>query len=117
MPRKKKTVKKVAKKEKKGKRYSSKQRVATLSKYNTLRATGLTAMQAAKKVGVSYLTLLKWEKISGRKPGQPKKSGRKPVKQASVTVKKGQLVLITPAGFRIEGISAKDLIQVLKAVK
>jgi hypothetical protein len=126
MPPKKKTgrkkaarhVKKISsKKSKGGKRHTPKQRASILSKYNTLRASGLTAMQAAKRVGVSYLTLLKWEKIVGKKTGKPKKKRRQPVRKASVSVKKGQLVLITPAGFRIEGISAKDLIQVLKAVK
>ncbi|RKY24554.1 MAG: hypothetical protein DRP79_07630 [Planctomycetota bacterium] len=46
------------------KRYTDKQKAAKLAKYNDLK-------KAAKAVGVSYVTLLKWEKASG---GGKKKS-------------------------------------------
>jgi len=79
---------------------------------------------------VSYITLLNWEKKSGKPKGKkvakkkavraalkkavatPKKRGRKPV-----TAKTGGLTLVTPMGLRIEGISTKELIRVLRELK
>ena len=64
------------KKGKQGKRYTAKQQTQLLDKYHKLRKGGMSADKAAKKVGVSYLTLLKWEKKSGKriktKRGRPK---------------------------------------------
>ncbi len=137
---KKKSAKKVAKKKtakpkargaKRGKRYSDKARGNLLSKYRGLRKTGMAALVAAKKLGVSYITLLAWEKKSGKKPkvGRPSKtSAGKELQKAVALPRRGRpraesrkrtggLVLVTPAGFRIEGISARDLIRVLKALK
>ena len=120
---------KKAKKGKQGKRYSAKQQARLLKKYHELRKGGMSADKAAKKVGVSYLTLLKWEKKTGKRikakrgrpPGKkaalkkalkvPKKKGRPP------KVKKGGLTLVTPSGFRIEGITSAELIKVLRGLK
>jgi DNA-binding XRE family transcriptional regulator len=108
------------------KRYTNKQKSTLLSKYKGLRKSGSTAEKAAKKVGVSYITLLNWEKKSGKPKGKkavraalkkavaaPKKRGRKP----GTALKGGGLTLVTPAGFRIEGISTKELIRVLRGLK
>jgi len=43
----------------------------------------------------------------------PKKRGRKP----GTAVKGRGLTLVTPAGFRIEGIATKELIRVLNVLK
>ncbi len=113
---------------KRGKRYSTKRQSALLDKYHELRKGGLAADKAAKKVGVSYLTLLKWEKATGKriksKRGRPpgKKSA---LKKALKATKRGRppkakiegLTLVTPTGFRIEGITTKELIKVLKNLK
>jgi DNA-binding XRE family transcriptional regulator len=108
-----------------GKRHTNKQKSTLLTKYHGLRKSGSTAEKAAKKVGVSYITLLNWEKKPGKPKGKkatgkravraalkkavavPKKRGRKPG-----IAKTGGLTLVTPTGFRIEGISTKELIRV-----
>ena len=131
--RKKKTAKQETRKQKgkRGKRYTAKQQAGLLAKYHELRKGVTSADKAAKKVGVSYLTLLKWEKKSGKKVKT--KRGRPPGKKATlkkalkVPKKKGRPTtvakkaeghtLVTPSGFRIEGIATKDLIRVLKATK
>ena len=108
------------------KRHSDKQKSTLLTKYHGIRKSGSTAEKAAKKVGVAYITLLNWEKKSGKPKGKkairaalkkavavPKKRGRKP----GTTAKTGGLTLVTPAGFRIEGISTKELIRVLRELK
>ena len=139
---KKKAVKKAKKKTKKGKRgkrYTAKQRANLLKKYHELRKAGTSADKAAKKVGVSYLTLLKWEKKSGKriktKRGRPK--GKKGIskktalkkalkvprgrplskKRSRASKPAGGLTLVTPSGFRIEGITTKELIKVLRGMK
>jgi len=89
----------------------------------------MSADKAAKKVGISYITLLKWEKKSGKKfkakRGRPagKKSAMKKALKGSKKKgrppksKKGGLTLVTPTGFCIEGITSAELIKVLKALK
>ena len=128
----------------KGARYSEEQKKQLLEKYNELCKQGKNVVEAAKEVGVSYVTLRKWEgKKSSRgqrgvkknadktsalekalKPREERAAKKKSVqkKKASSsknTTKKqgGTLVLVTPRGYRIEGISASDLIKVLKELK
>lgn len=133
-----KKTKKKTKKGKQGKRYTAEQQANLLKKYHDLRKAGTSADKAAKKVGVSYLTLLKWEKKAGKKFKKPKKAkrktakrGRKPSKTAALKkalkvpkkkgrppkAKKGSLTLVTPSGFRIEGITSAELIKVLRGLK
>jgi DNA-binding XRE family transcriptional regulator len=114
------TKKKSVTESNRGKRYSKGRKLALLSKYRELRKKGMTAQKAAKAVKVSYLTLRKWEKETGApKLGRAGsgKAGKKGRSAATTHGKRGGLTLITPAGFRIEGISSKELIQVLKAIK
>jgi hypothetical protein len=87
---------------------------------------------------VSYITLLKWEKATGKRiktrRGRPAgKKGKKGVskkamlkKALKVLGKRGRppkakkaegLTLVTPSGFRIEGITSAELIKVLKSLK
>ncbi len=112
-------------------RYSEKQKARKLSRYHQLREFGKTTGKAAKAVGVSYLTLLKWEKEGGR-PG--KKAGEidveKALSQALATAKRGRkkraaapakspagMVLVTPGGYRIEGLSMEDFYRLIEALK
>ena len=115
-------------KTKRGRRYSARRQAALLDKYHELRKGGLNADKAAKTVGVSYLTLLKWEKKTGKKikskrgrpPGKKsalKKALRTPKKGRPSKAKQEGLTLVTPTGFRIEGITTKELIKVLKSMK
>ncbi len=110
-----------------GKRYSDNQKSAMLTKYHRLRKSGTNAEKSAKKVGVHYNTILKWENQAGKPKvtsATPKKTttmhrgkkkrGRRP---GSAAVKTGGLVLVTPNGFRIEGISSKELARVLRELK
>ena len=102
------------------KRYSSAQKTALLSKYRELRKSGMGLVRAAHQVGVSYQTLRKWEKEAGlatigrRGAG---KSAKDKLVRTGAPKANGGIVLTTPQGFRIEGLSLNDLIQVLQAVK
>ncbi len=127
MPEKKKSASKAkpeVKAKKTAKRYSDQQRANRIARYHELMKSGETALTAAKKVGVSYITLLKWEKQTGaRKPGK-KKAARKAGAARKSARKTGQrraaaggLTLVTPNGMRIEGFFAKDLIAVLKELR
>lgn len=133
----KKAAKKTARKRAGGKRrtYSATRKASLLKKYQELKASGMTAQVAAKKVGVSYITLRSWEKkgaggaaanprkvrkagrprkATKKKAGRPRKAGRK---AKAAPKARGHMVLVTPDGNRIEGISTNDLIKVLKALK
>ncbi len=109
-----------------GKRYSEKQKASRLAKYHELIRSGRGAVAAAKEVGVSYVTLLKWQKEAGQvktpaksrkaKPYLPLRRTRPPMQSPRPT-KTGNLTLVTPEGLRIEGISARELIEVLKALR
>lgn len=117
-----------------GKRYTDKQKASLVDKYHAARSSGMTAQQAAKKVGISYLTLLRWEKSLGKAPPKTtrrgkkaggkkstsrnktageKKTGRKATRSAG----RGDLTLVTPTGYRIEGITTGELIKILKATR
>jgi hypothetical protein len=116
-----------------GKRYSAKRQASLLDRYHELRKGGMSADKAAKNVGVSYLTLLKWEKKTGKriktKRGRPRgKKGisKKTALQKALKVPKGKkkaatpsggLTLVTPSGFKIEGITSAELIKVLRGLK
>jgi hypothetical protein len=111
-----------------GARYTESQKTSILSRYHDIRKAGESAVKAARKVGVSYLTLNKWEKQSGKrmslrkgrkkkagKPGRPRKE--RAATKSTIALGERGLVLVTPSGYRIEGISANDLIKVLKALQ
>ena len=124
MPRKKKLPSRKGKK-----RYSEKRKQALLEKYSQLRSEGHNAQDAAKTIGVPYITLHTWEKKAGRtkaRQGRVKKPARaigrargrgRPSGSRATKSKKGNLTLVTPAGFKIEGITPKELIQVLNQLK
>lgn len=142
MPTKRKTKKKAKpanrkKARKAGKRFSDEKKKALLGRYYALRKEGKNTTEAAKAVGVPYITLHTWDKKAGggkrvapKASKRRKKSARKALKKAvkiprgkkrAAPKKKaagsGRLVLVTPAGFRIEGISSGELIKVLKSLK
>jgi len=102
-----------------GKRHTDKQRAALVAKYEGLLAAGEKTTAAAKKVGVGYITLLNWRKKFGSRKinkKSPRKTSRKqaPKRSAVAPAKTGGTVLVTPNGFRIEGLSPKDIIRVMR---
>jgi len=119
------------------KQYTDKQKSNMLAKYYEIRKSGTNAEKAAKAVGVHYNTILKWENKVGKpkvtniagktKPTKTEsktmaprrnanqKKGRK--RTAPATMKTGDIVLVTPDGFRIEGIAPQDLVRVLRELK
>ena len=113
------------------KKYSARQKTRKLGRYDQLRKAGKTAQQAAKAVGVGYPTLLKWEK-EGERPG--KRAGEididRALAQAFAAAKNGPkmttaapsvpsegMVLVTPSGYRLQGLSSKDLYMLLDALE
>lgn len=121
---------KARKKAAKAKRYSDQRKAELLQKYVELRKAGETTQSAAKKIGVPYITVRSWEKKAGKsrpKHSGPKalnkalkkalKKGKSSQKAAEATAGRGRLSLVTPAGYRIEGISSEQLIQVLKSLR
>jgi histone H1/5 len=118
----KKAAKKTAKKTK-NKRYSDKRRAELLAKYNALCSAGDTTKVAAEKVGVPYITLRSWEKKSGkptgRKPSKARKQATKTQRPAKAPKpgKRTGMTLTTPTGFRVEGISAAELVRVIKDLR
>lgn len=113
---------------KSGKRYSDEVRSNLLAKYLQLRKEGVTIARASKSVGVPYITLRTWERKAHKITGKPgvKTAARKVLKKATALRKSlspkramtGGITLITPAGFRVEGISSTELLaKILIALK
>ncbi|MBN2496767.1 MAG: transposase [Deltaproteobacteria bacterium] len=105
---------------KRGKRYSADEKASLLARYGELRQSGKKIQEAAKAVGVSYITLHNWEKKKskpGRKPGPSARVQTTATRRPRGQILRDQpLTLVTPSGYRIEGITPRDLIQVLKAI-
>ncbi len=104
------------------KRLNDKQRASLVARYEKLLDAGEKTAVAAKKVGVGYLTLLNWRKKFGSRKitkNPPKKTSRKkaPKRASVVKAKTGGIVLIMPNGFRIEGISPKDIVLLMREMK
>ncbi len=119
------------------KRYTDNEKSKLLTKYHEVRKSGTNAEKSAKAVGVHYNTILKWENQAGKPKVTKIASKTKPKKMASgtmtlrrnaylkksrtrtaaTTIKTDGVVLVTPDGFRIEGIAPKDLVRVLRELK
>ena len=97
---------------KKGKRYSAQEKKDILAKYNSLRDSGMNAYDAAKKVGISYMTIRSWEKKAGLGRRTKGPSGTKPAKTSSGAA--GGLSMILPNGNRIEGLTVDQVIKIVK---
>ncbi len=103
-----------------GKRYSDAEKQQLLARYRELRNAGQTTKQAAASLGMPYLTLRRWELA------EPAAAPAENVRRAQVRVppygptvevtSEGHLTLITPAGFRIEGLSTPELIRVIESL-
>ena len=105
---------KMAKKSKKGKRYSQEEKKTILEKYNSLRNAGTNAYDAAKKVGISYITIRSWEKKEGLGRRSKGSGGTKLAQK--ITSSSGGLALVLPNGPRIEGLTVEQAIKIIKSV-
>jgi len=95
--------------------YSTKERKKLLARFSKLRTSGKTALQAAGSIGVSYMTLLRWERPGGKAVGRIQK-GKRGRSESGVSAAT-RMSLVLPGGYRIEADSATDIIEVLKALK
>jgi len=94
---------------KRGKHYTPTQKQKILARYRDLRTHGVKAVEAAKKVGVSYLTIQKWGANGLEKVRTKPRTNLKPDPFEGITLK-------TPGGFVIKNLSRQDLIAVLQAL-
>jgi flagellar biosynthesis GTPase FlhF len=108
------------KKADRGKRYSDAEKQQLLSRYRELRNAGQTAKQAAASLGMPYLTLRRWElAVPATAPAEDVRRAQVRVPPYGPTVEvtsQGHLTLVTPAGFRIEGLSTPELIRVIESL-
>ena len=89
-----------------GRRYSSELRYLAVSYLEKCLQRGGTRGSAARKLGVSELTLKRWQ-------AEGKRNGR--LRQVEVIDRKSSddMVLVTPEGYRVEGLSEPGLIRLL----
>jgi hypothetical protein len=116
-----------------GQGYGAAKRGQIVEEFRALIKAGASRQQALAQVGFSDQTLRHWEVARGLKPassvvrsrylsqGRPEPSmGRKrgrPRKTPAAEVQPtGGFVLVTPNGFRLEGIQLEDLLKVLQAI-
>ena len=95
-----------------GVRYTPQERKDLLEKHDALRKSGKSALDAAKAIGVSYLTIVRWQKEAGHpalaalgRRGRPRSGAP------------AGLTLELPNGYKLVGLSADDLIGVLNAMR
>ncbi|MEY2934725.1 MAG: hypothetical protein RL033_5474 [Pseudomonadota bacterium] len=75
------------------------------------RAAGATAAQIAAELGLASGTVLRWEKAG-------KRSARAlvPVEVVADVAVAGALAVVSPSGFRIEGLSFENAVALLRAL-
>jgi hypothetical protein len=91
--------------------YTTQERKFAVTFIHEKKAVGFSMLRISQELGVSQSTLIKWIK-PGRKPG---------VMFRQVSVKKDfhfeGLVIVSPAGYRIEGVSLDSAVQILSRLK
>jgi len=110
------------------KRYDEAVKVQLLNAYHELRTGGKNAAVAAKEVGVPYITLRTWQKAREVKPTASKKPGKvfargvrpsrklkEPKKAPKSADAASTVVVVLPDGTRVEGLSAKEAVDFIKA--
>jgi len=121
----------------KPRRYNEEEKQQLLERYQSLVSSGKNVVEAAKEIGVSYVTIRAWQKKDekpaakarkrpaakkargGKKSRTRARSGRK-VRQAAKAVARSagkSLAMVMPNGYRIEGFSVDELIKLLKSMK
>jgi transposase len=106
--------------------YTKAQQAEMLARYEKLVAGGARVLDAAKTLGVAYLTIRRWQDAAAGRPsyprhkhsGRPAKTGRRPKKVAAREMaSEARYVLTTHDGYRIEADRARDLAKVLAKLK
>lgn len=113
-------------------RKSTKEKLQLLAKFHKLCKNGKTAMDAAKEIGVPYITLHYWSKYVVptvargakakqtpiEKPAQekPKKAAKKSAAHKVAKLKVGAVVITFPNGMKVECATPKDAAAVLSAL-
>lgn len=92
--------------------YTPEQREELLRQFEEWRAEGSTALDAAKKIGVSYVTLLAWQK----KLRQPELQKDPVPGNVPLQPEKGKVVLTTPNGLQIKG-TCESVVKILKRLR
>ena len=96
-----------------GVRYPAPFRDAVITLARTRVGHGQSLAQVARDVGVSFPTLVAWLE----RPGRP---GLRPVAVVSEPdpepERRSRVVLVTPQGFRVEGLDGHALVAVLRAL-
>ena len=92
--------------------YTPEQREELVKQFEEWREEGHTAIEAAKKVGVSYVTLLAWQK----KLRQPKLEKDPVPGTVPLQPEKGKVVLTTPNGLQIKG-TCESVVKILKGLR
>lgn len=100
------------------KHYSTDEKQELLHQYHMARRAGKTARAAAKELGVTYMTMRRWELASGDGPGPHERHSSMPPRAVSpVEAPPVKLSLTTPNGYRIEAQDPEDIIKVLRALR
>ena len=97
-----------------GVRYPAPFRDDVITLARTRVAHGQSLARVARDVGISFPTLAAWLE-------RPRRPGLRPVALAStpapVPAPRSSVVLVTPQGFRVEGLDGEALVAVLRAVQ
>ena len=75
------------------------------------RAGGATTAELAAELGLSSGTVLRWSKAGQRSP-----RALVPVQVVADSAAIGMVAVVSPSGFRIEGLSFADAVALLKAL-
>ena len=97
--------------------HTDEQKARIVAQYYAHLKAGKSAPVAAKKMGVSYMTLRRWIN-AGIEPPQAK-SKAKPSKarsKAQPAPAAARITLTLPNGYKVEANDPNDIIQVLKAL-
>jgi hypothetical protein len=104
------------KKRRKAKRYDAEKKKELLKQYEQLRKSGKGAEDAAKEVGVPYITLHSWQKKKGKKPS--KKAPQRRAAAKAPKQKKGKtsmvVVLVLKDTKVLSAAGVSDLVAALK---
>lgn len=88
-------------------RYSRQEREAIVEQVRRLRSDGMAMSGVVAEVGVSQMTLAKWLRESNPAPAFL------PVVVGSASSASAALALVTPSGYRIEGLTMDALLALL----
>lgn len=76
---------------------------------------GSSLVSVAARLGVSRLTLSRWLEESG--PESPEPFREVVIRELPAPVSRSVLTLVTPEGYRIEGLDAASLVSLLRSLR